>query len=188
MQSLVEEMLKPDFQEKNLANLSLLPPVKVPLTMKLDSLLKIFQEEKQHLAFVHDHHGGLVGLITLEDIIEEIFGEIHDEEDQEEILIRRTGRTEFHCNSDIELEQIEKFLAAEIPEEFGKSRARLLPWTLEEENNTLAYFLLEKLEHFPEPGETVSIQAENHSFNFEIKKIDKERIDEVKLEIESIEI
>ncbi len=186
VQSLVEEMLKPDFQEKNLANLSLQPPLRVPLTMKLDSLLKFFQAEKQHLAFVHDQHGGLIGLITLEDIVEEIFGEIQDEEDEEEVLIRRTGRSEFSCNSEIELEQIEKFLAAELPEDFAQSRARLLPWSLDEENYDLVYFLLEKLEHFPKEGEKTSLTAESHSFIFEIIKVDGERITEVLLTVENI--
>ena len=186
VQSLIEEMLKPDFQEKNLANLSLQSPLKVPLTMKLDSLLKFFQTEKQHLAFVHDQHGGLIGLITLEDIVEEIFGEIHDEEDEEEILIRRSGRTEFWCNSEIELEQIEKFLAAELSKDFGQSRARLLPWALEEENHELTYFLLDKFEHFPKLNEKITLDAESHSFIFEITKLDGEQIQEVTLTIETI--
>ena len=186
VQSLIGEMLKPDFKQKNLANLSLYPPLKVPLTMKLDSLLKLFQEEKQHLAFVHDQHGGLIGLITLEDIVEEIFGEIHDEEDEEKILIRRTGRSEFWCNSEIELEQIEKFLSLELPEEFGQSRARLLPWTLEEENNSLAYFLLEELEHFPEEKEKIILIAESHSFIFTVNKVDGERVKEATLTIKDI--
>lgn len=186
VQSLIEEMLKPDFQEKNLANLSLHPPLKVPLTMKLDSLLKFFQQEKQHLAFVHDQHGGLIGLITLEDIIEEIFGEIQDEEDQEEILIRRAGRTQFICNPEIELEQIEKFLSTELPEDFAESRARLLPWTLEEENYELSYFLLERLEHFPEQNEKISLTAESHNYIFEITKVEEEKITEITLTIEDI--
>ncbi len=186
VQSLVEEMLKPDFQNKNLANLSLLPPFRVPRTMKIDTLLRAFQEEKQHLAFVHDEHGGLIGLITLEDVVEEIFGEIQDEEDVEDVLIQRVGRYKFLCHSDLELEQIEKFLAEEIPEEFGKYHTRLLPWNLEEENHSLAYFLLERLEHFPEKGETLVLKAESHTFTLTIQKIDGERIEEVLLTIENV--
>jgi len=186
VQSLIEEMLKPYFKKKNLANLSLLSPFRVPRTMKIDTLLRAFQKEKQHLAFVHDEHGGLIGLITLEDVVEEIFGEIEDEEDAEHIFIRRSGRYDFQCDTEIELEQIEKFLAEELPDEFGKSKARLLPWSLEEENSTLAYFLLEKLEHFPKVGETLNLTAEDHLFIFRIEKTDEERIESVLLSIKAI--
>ena len=183
VQSLVEEILKPDFFEKNLANLSLISPLRIPRTMKIDTLLREFQKEKQHLAFVYDEHGGMIGLITLEDVVEEIFGEIQDEEDAENILIRRIGQYKFICDSEIELEQIEKFLAEAIPKEFGKSQARLLPWTLEEENSTLAYFLLEKLEHFPPTGERLKLSAKSHVFTFIIEKINDERIESVKLSL-----
>lgn len=183
VQSLVEEMLKPDFFEKNLANLSLISPLRIPRTMKIDTLLREFQKEKQHLAFVYDEHGGMIGLITLEDVVEEIFGEIQDEEDAESILIRRIGQYKFVCDSEIELEQIEKFLADALPREFGKSQARLLPWTLEEENSTLAYFLLEKLEHFPPTGERLKLSAKSHTFTFIIEKTNEERIESVKLSL-----
>jgi CBS domain containing-hemolysin-like protein len=183
VQSLIEEMLKPDFLEKNLANLSLISPLRVPRTMKIDTLLREFQKEKQHLAIVYDEHGGMIGLITLEDVVEEIFGEIQDEEDTENILIRRIGQYEFVCDAEIELEQIEKFLADALPREFGKSQARLLPWKLEEENSTLAYFLLDKLEHFPPAGEKLELSAESHIFTFTIENINGERIESVKLSI-----
>jgi CBS domain containing-hemolysin-like protein len=186
VQSIIEEMLKPDFLNKNLANLSLISPLRVPRTMKIDTLLRVFQEEKQHLAFVYDEHGGLIGLITLEDVVEEIFGEIQDEEDTENVLIRRIGRYDFLCNSEIELEQIEKFLAAAFPKEFGKSHARLLPWKLDEENATLAYFLLDKLEHFPILGEICTLRAETHTFMFKIEKIRGERIELVRLSLKTL--
>ncbi len=176
VQSLVDEFMKEDFREKNLANLSLTPPMKIPLTMKIDTLLKKFQEEKTHLALVFNEHGGLIGLITLEDILEEIFGEFEDEEDEEVKLIQRTGKNSFNCLAETELEQIETF----VKENFA-GFSNKFPWTLEEENKTLAYFLLEQLERFPEEGEEISLKVDKKTFIFKVKKVNDEQIQEVEV-------
>jgi len=174
VQSLVEEFMKDDFREKNLANLSLLPPMKIPLTMKIDTLLRKFQAEKTHLALVFNEHGGMIGLITLEDIMEEIFGEFEDEEDEEVILIQRTGKNSFNCLAEVELEQIEKF----VEDNFAGKNYKY-PWTVEDENNTLAYFLLKKLERFPEEGEIIKLKEDKHTFIFNVQKVNAEQIQEV---------
>ncbi len=176
VQSLVEEFLKPDFSEKNLANLSLTPPMKIPLTMKIDTLLKKFQAEKTHLALVYNEHGGMIGLITLEDIMEEIFGEFEDEEDEKIQLIQRTGKNSFKCLAETELEQLEVFIKENFAGFSGK-----FPWTLEEENKTLAYFLLEKLERFPKEDEIIELKKDEHVFIFTAKKVDDEQIKEVEV-------
>lgn len=174
VQSLIDEFLKNNFKEKNLANLSLISPIKIPLTMKINSLLKKFQAEKNHLALVFDEYGGMIGIITLEDVLEEIFGEFEDEEDQEMNLIQRDGKNSFRCNAEVELEQIEYF----IEKNFAGFTAKY-PWTLEDENKTLAYFLLEKLERFPDEGEEIVLKEEKTTFTFKVKKVEEEQIKEV---------
>ena len=177
---LVDEMQKPDFSEKNMANLSLLSPYKVPLTMKIDTLLKEFQAQKNHLAFVYDEHGGLIGLITVEDIIEEVFGEFEDESDEDENHIRQTGKFTFETNAAIELEHIEKFFAEKLSENAPAD----LPWDPSLDNHTLSYFLLEHLEHFPTVGEQVVKTVENRQFVFTVLAMEDDRIQLVEIDIQ----
>jgi putative hemolysin len=179
VQSIVQEIRKIDFWEKNVANLSLLPPFKIPLTMKIDTLLREFQAEKHHMAFVYDEHGGLIGLITLEDIIEEVFGEFEDEVDEDEINMRRTGKFSFLFSAEAELEQVEKFIRTELLEKSPEH----FPWEWQEENNTLAYFMLEKLEHFPKPNEKISVTTDKKTYTFTITKCDDDRIEEIEMMI-----
>lgn len=176
---IVHEFQKPDFAEKNVANFSLLSPVKIPLTMKIDTLLRQFQTEKNHMALVYDEHGGFIGLITLEDIIEEIFGEFEDETDEEENTLRQIGKQCFWCSSETELEHIEKFLRKKL----GEKAPKELPWNKEEENKTLSYFILEQLEHFPEKDEQFTVKTEAKTFLFTIKETTEERIESVEIEI-----
>jgi len=176
VQSLVAEFLKADFKNKKLANLSLLPPMKIPLTMKIDTLLREFQNESTHMAFVLDEHGALIGLITLEDILEEIFGEFEDEADETDVLIRRTGKRSFECSADIELEQIEEY----VKKALGHSApTKHWPWEREDENKTLSYFLLEKLERFPKKSEEIALDKMGNKFKFTVKKAEEEKIETV---------
>lgn len=64
--------------------------MKVPLTQSLDSIFEQFQKSRRHIALVLDEHGGTAGIITMEDIIEEVFGDIKDEKDKEVVYIRKT--------------------------------------------------------------------------------------------------
>ena len=78
----VNEEEKPD--EVTLRNLELQRPIKVPASMKAQQLFTMFKNEKSHIAIVLDEHGGTGGLITMEDLLEELVGDIMDEEDEEE--------------------------------------------------------------------------------------------------------
>lgn len=181
VQTLVSEYLKEDFLDKNLVNLSLIKTLKVPLTMHINNLLVDMQKSKLHMAFVYNEHGGLIGLITLEDIIEEIFGEFEDEEDEYIRQIKRIGAGVFECQSDIELEHIESFVKKSLGK---KSPQKHWPWPTEAENKTLAYFLLERFEHFPEVGESISLKEDGYVFEFLIITKDREeKLDLVKLSI-----
>lgn len=79
------------FGEKKLKELDLEKIIKVPSTQPIDRIFTIFQKSHKHIALVLDEHGGVDGVITLEDIIEEVFGDIKDEKDREEEYIRKTS-------------------------------------------------------------------------------------------------
>jgi len=91
-------------------------PYFVPENKKLDSLLRQFKKRKQHMAIVVDEHGGIAGLITLEDVLEEIVGEISDETDKEEPHIVRLKMGEWIVLGKSEIEEVNETLGINIPE------------------------------------------------------------------------
>ena len=94
------------------------PPIFVPLGKMLDDLLKDFQQKKTHIAIVVDEYGGTAGLVTLEDVLEEIVGEIRDEHDEnEEELIERVTDTEFIVDAKIDLDELFEELNMEVETE-----------------------------------------------------------------------
>lgn len=147
--------------------------------MKIDKLLNEFQTEQTHMALVYDEHGGLVGLITLEDVLEEIFGEIHDEQDEERLEIRQSGKSTFTASSAAELEQLEDF----IKEKMNGDTPEFWPWELEDENKSIGLFILEKLEKFPETGEVIELKSRDAQFKFVITKCEDDRIVEVEFSV-----
>lgn len=78
------------FSSSLIGNLPLEKIMKVPLTQSLDSIFEQFQRSRRHIALVLDEHGGTAGVITMEDVIEEVFGDIKDEKDKEVVYIRKT--------------------------------------------------------------------------------------------------
>ncbi len=169
---IIGKMSEKGFKDLKVANLPLNKPYKIPVTMKIDTLLNEFRQEKTHMAIVYDEHGGLVGLITLEDVLEEIFGEIHDEQDEERLEIRQSGKKSFTASSEVELEQLEEF----IKERMNGTTPEFWPWELEDENKTIGLFLLEKMEKFPEVGESLSLTERGKKFVFRVKECEEDRI------------
>ncbi|WP_213521247.1 gliding motility-associated protein GldE [Nonlabens sp.] len=141
----------------------------VPENKKLDDLLQEFQEKKKHIAIVVDEYGGTSGLISLEDIIEEIVGDISDEFDEEDLIYSKLddknyvfeGKTQlkdFYRVLDLEEEDISIF-------ENGKG-----------ESETLAGFLLEQTGHFPRKLDQIPF----HNMTFLVEVMDKKRIKQIK--------
>ena len=91
-------------------------PYFVPEHKKLDSLLQQFKKRKNHLAIVVDEHGGVSGLITLEDALEELVGEIRDETDKEERLITKRKNKEWSVMGKTEIEDVNEVIGMNIPE------------------------------------------------------------------------
>lgn len=124
---------------------TLLRPVSyVPTTKPISALLQEFQQERSHMAVVVDEYGGVAGIVTLEDILEEIVGEIEDEYDRRRPrpLIRRLSPTEAIVGGDAEVRTVNRSLGADLPED---------------EAVTMAGLVLERLGDIPEIGTKVRI-------------------------------
>ena len=104
------EQPAPDLRER------LFPPVFIRESTPITELLRDFQEKKHHMAIVTDEFGGVRGLITLEDIIEEIVGEIDDEHDQEESELHVIGDNIILVDAKIDTEEVEQFFNCQLPE------------------------------------------------------------------------
>jgi CBS domain containing-hemolysin-like protein len=115
-------------------------PLIVPGSMPLTKLLRDFQTRRIHMAIVLDEYGGTEGLVTLEDVIEELVGEIVDETDVAEEPITRVSRSEILAVGDVDLREVNHYFNVSLP---------LL------EHRSLNGYLLEELGRVPEPGEIV---------------------------------
>jgi CBS domain containing-hemolysin-like protein len=93
------------------------PPFFVPELMKISRLLKEFQKRKMHLALVVDEFGGTSGIVTLEDVVEEIVGEIQDEHDVEEKPIKQIAPNRYLADASLNLRELEDLLGVAFPEE-----------------------------------------------------------------------
>jgi putative hemolysin len=146
-------------------------PFFVPENKKLDNLLKDFQEMKSHLAIVVDEYGGTSGLITLEDVIEEIVGDISDEFDDENINYSKIDDRNFLFEGKINLKDFYRIL--NVDEDLFESNKG--------EAETLAGFLLEILGIFPKKSQKISFS----NCVFTIESVDKKRIKQIKVTIDA---
>lgn len=145
------------------------PPYFVPETKKIDDLLKEFQDNKVHIAIVVDEYGGTSGIVTLEDILEEIVGEINDEYDEDEKMYTRIDKNTYIFEGKILLSDLEKILEI-APDEFE---------SIQGEADTLAGLLLELKGDFP----AISEKLDYKNYSFEIIQIEGRRISRVKLTV-----
>jgi CBS domain containing-hemolysin-like protein len=143
----------------------------VPETKKINDLLKEFQTKKIHMAVVIDEYGGTSGIVTLEDILEEIVGEITDESDEDQPLYRKLGNNKYTFEGKILLNDFYKIL--EIQEDIFED--------VRGESETLAGLILELTGEIPESGETVHYGK----FTFRINSSDRRRIKEIYVEIKN---
>ena len=122
-------------------------PYFVPETKKIDDLLKELQLRKVQIAIVLDEYGSFIGILTVEDILEELVGDILDEFDHEEPEIQKTGEGIFLVDAKLWVEDLNDELDVSLP--------------VHESYETIGGLLIERLGHIPHPGETVHI-AESH--------------------------
>lgn len=143
------------------------PPYFVPETKKIDDLLREFQENKVHIAIVVDEFGGTSGLVTLEDILEEIVGEINDEYDEEEKTYSKLNYNTYVFEGKTLLSDFCKILNVD-DEEFSE---------VEGDADTLAGLLLEIKGDFP----TLRERIDYKDYTFEIMEVEERRISKVKV-------
>ncbi len=140
-------------------------PIFVPETMRVSTLLRIFKEKKMHMAIVVDEFGGTAGIVTLEDILEELVGEIMDEYDYDETSnIRKISENTYMVKGTTPLNDIERELDVEFPET---------------EHETLAGYLLEQFQRIPSVGEELDLNG----FHFKIVAATKSKIERVLMSI-----
>jgi putative hemolysin len=145
------------------------PPYFVPETKKINDLLKEFQTKKIHMAVVIDEYGGTSGIVTLEDILEEIVGEITDESDEDELLFRKLDEKTYIFEAKILLNDFCKVV--NIDEElFEKVRG---------ESETLAGLILELTGEIPQKDQVIDYG----DFVFRIESADRRKIKEIRVEI-----
>ena len=129
-------------------------------------LMARMQAERMQIALVIDEYGGTDGLVTLEDIVEEIVGEIEDEHDDEDLLIQEDGDGTFTCDAKAELEDIRELLGGDFT--FGEH---------EEDIDTIGGLIFDITGRVPVRGEVIS----NNGFEFHVLEADPRRIKRVKL-------
>ena len=144
------------------------PPIYVPENKKLDDLLKEFQQKKIHLAIVVDEYGGTSGLISLEDIMEEIVGDISDEFDEESLSYSKLDEKTYVFEAKISLKDFFKVIHLEETELFESVKG---------DSETLAGLLLEIAKRFPKKGQKIRFER----YIFTVEEIDQMRIKQVKV-------
>jgi CBS domain containing-hemolysin-like protein len=134
----------PDRREITLARDLMFEPTRVPDTLGADALLSLLRAEALQMAVVTDEHGGTAGIVTLEDLVEEIVGELQDEHDRAHSGITRRGRSI-------------SFDASWRPDELLDRTGIEVP--RDEDYETIAGYVLSRLEHMPELGDEVAAPA-----------------------------
>jgi gliding motility-associated protein GldE len=141
------------------------PAAFVPEGKKIDDLLRQFQKDKSHMAIVVDEYGGTAGLVTLEDVLEEIVGEIQDEYDREVPLAQRVDDATLVADAKINISELNEYLGSEsIPET--------------EDYETLGGFIFARIGELPRPGEIVDYG----NFRFKVEELSGNRIGRIRIE------
>ena len=161
--------LLPHLENDNFNWTSLLrKPLYIPENKKLDDLLTEFKTKKIHMGIVVDEYGGTSGIITLEDVIEEIFGEISGEFDEEDNLFSKLDDFTFIFDSKINLQDFYRAINLKDSTSFEEIALEI---------ETLGGFLIEKVKKIPRVGQVII----HDSYKFIVEIVDKKRIKQVKL-------
>ena len=137
----------------------------VPETMLAQRLMKKFSKDKQTMAVVVDEFGGTSGIVTLEDLVEEIFGEIEDEHDSSNYVCKKVGEKEYVLSGRLEIERVNETFDLKLPES--------------DEYLTVGGLILDRYQSFPKLHETIKIGQ----YDFKIIKVSATKIDLVRLKV-----
>ncbi|MDH5518328.1 MAG: CBS domain-containing protein [Gammaproteobacteria bacterium] len=138
-------------------------PVFVPESKRIDDLLRDFRASRNHMALVVDEYSGIAGLVTIEDVLEQIVGEIDDEHDEaDQLNIRRHGLARYSVRAMTPIEEFNDVFASDFSDE---------------QFDTIAGVLIQKFGHVPERGEMISIGR----LQFKIMSADSRRIQNIQV-------
>jgi putative hemolysin len=152
------------FKDPRDINSVLLPIPAVPETMSVTDLINKFTLERKSIAWVVDEFGGTSGIVTMEDLLEEIFGEIEDEYDTEEFVDKQISEDEYVFSGRLELDYLREKYNLDFPET---------------ESETLSGYIINKYETIPKPKERIIID----NYEFDILQVSDTRIEMVKLKV-----
>jgi magnesium and cobalt transporter len=139
------------------------PAVFVPESKRLNVLLKEFRRNRNHMAIVVDEYGGVAGLVTIEDVIEQIVGEIDDEYDVEDDQnIRKEAERQFAVRGVTRIDEFNEYFDAKLPEE---------------DFDTVAGLVMKQLGRLPRRGESVTLDG----FEFRVMRADRRRIESLRV-------
>ncbi len=143
----------------------IMPAFFIPETKKVLDLLREMQTRSEHMAIVVDEYGGVAGLVTMEDLLEEIVGEIRDEDQPEEVGIQDEGENGFVMDGDTDLDDIEQQIGVDL---------------YEEGYNTIAGVIIKQLGRFPAPDEVLTLKGlEIHVLEVDHRKIQRVRVKKI---------
>ena len=164
----VKDFLKYSLDKKgnNIYDIDLLPILKVPSTKKIKDLFDEFQKKRMHFAVVIDEHGKTAGIVTLEDILEEIVGEIEDESDEKENKILKLEKNIYLVSGAISIEELNNEINLSLS---TKSK---------EDWKSIRYFILEKTGDLPSEGQRIKI---SEKLEIIITQVKENKIEKVKI-------
>lgn len=145
-------------------------PYFVPETKACGELFKEMRQKRIQMAVVVDEYGGTAGIVTLEDIVEAVMGDIQDEYDEEEEEISKIDENTFTVEGTIDIEEIDELIGKELPEG---------------DYETLAGFIMDELQCIPKQGEMNEVVFENVKFT--VLEVEDRRIEKIKVEITPVE-
>lgn len=142
----------------------------MPVTQPIDRIFTIFQKSHKHIALVLDEHGGVAGVVTLEDIIEEVFGDIKDEKDKEEEFMSQNLNGSLAVKGNV--------LIDDILEEYKLSPEDV---HLDEDylGETVGYLIISLLERFPKNGEVLKLSGPKKSLHLTVEEIEDGKIKDI---------
>lgn len=138
----------------------------VPETMPVHKLMRMFMQQKKSIGVVVDEFGGTSGIVTLEDIVEEIFGDIEDEHDSSKLICKQINENEYVMSARMEIEKLNETFGLSLPES--------------DEYLTVGGLILEKYQGFPKLNEDIKIG----NYSFKVVKKSATKIEMVKLKID----
>lgn len=137
----------------------------VPETMNANKLMQIFMQQKKSIAVVVDEFGGTAGIVALEDLVEQIFGEIEDEHDTTSYIAKQIGENEYVLSGRLEIEKVNELFPINLPEN--------------DEYQTVGGLILHQYQSFPKLHEIISF----NKFEFKIIKVTATKIELVRLKV-----